>query len=90
MSANQLWDSVSGCRQVGLCRGAAERCGVTRKTVGRVVNRAEAAQQQAARRRNYESIRLLVATEVEDRKGQVQGKAAAARGEGCGLSGLGP
>ena len=41
---------VNAYREVGTYRGAAEMCGVTHKTVSRVVNRAEAAAQRTGGR----------------------------------------
>jgi len=67
-------DIVTAYREVGTYRGAAEMCGVSHKTVSRVVNRAEAAQVRTARRRNYESVRSLVATKIEDTKGKISAK----------------
>jgi len=76
-------------REVGNYRGAAAMCGVTHKTVSRVVNRAKAAEKRTARRRNYESVRALVATKIEQTSGKIS-EAAAARRQGRGLCGLGP
>ena len=74
LSARKQLDIVTAYREVGTYRGAAEMCGVTHKTVSRVVQRAEAAEQRAARRRNYESVRMLVATKIEDTKGKISAK----------------
>jgi transposase len=84
LSARKKLDIVTAYRQVGTYRGAAEMCGVTHKTVSRVVNQAEAAEQRIARRRNYESVRALVAAKIEETKGKISAKrllpAAAAAG----------
>lgn len=84
LSARKQLDIVTAYREVGTYRGAAEMCGVTHKTVSRVVNRAEAAERRTARRRNYESVRPLVATKIEETKGKISAKrllpAAAAAG----------
>jgi transposase len=65
---------MTAYRHVGTYRGAAEMCGVTHKTVKRIVERGEAAEQRVARRRNYESVRALVAREIEDTKGRISAK----------------
>jgi len=74
LSARKQLDIVTVYREVGTYRGAAEICGVTHKTVSRVVNRTEAAEQRIARRRNYESVRALVATKMKDTKGKISAK----------------
>ncbi len=74
LSARKQLDIVTAYREVGTYRGAAEMCGVTHKTVSRVVHRAEAAEQRTARRRNYESVRALVATKIDDTKGKISAK----------------
>jgi transposase len=67
-------DIVTAYREVGTYRGAAEMCGVTHKTVKRVVDRAEAVEQRTARRRNYESVRALVATKITETQGRISAK----------------
>jgi len=57
-------DVITAYRQVVTYRGAAEMCGVTHKTVKRIIERAEAAEQRVQRRRNYESVRTLVAHSI--------------------------
>jgi len=74
LSARKQLDIVTVYREVGTYRGAAGICGVTHKTVSRVVNRTEAAEQRIARRRNYESVRALVATKMKDTKGKISAK----------------
>jgi transposase len=74
LSARKQLDIVNAYREVGTYRGAAEMCGVTHKTVKRVVERGEAAQRRTARRRNYESVRTLVATKIEETKGKISAK----------------
>ena len=49
-------------------------CGVTHKTVKRVVERDEAALERVARRRNYESVRSLVAARIEQTSGKISAK----------------
>jgi transposase len=67
-------DIVTAYRKVGTYRGAAEMCGVTHKTVKRIVERGQAAEQRVARRRNYESVRTQVAQEIDDTKGKISAK----------------
>ena len=74
LSARKQLDIVTAYHEVGTYRGAAEMCGVTHKTISRVVNRAEAAEQRTARRRNYESVRALVASKIDDTKGKISAK----------------
>jgi N-acyl-L-homoserine lactone synthetase len=74
LSARKQLDIVTGYHVVGTYRGAAEICGVTHMTVRRIVNRAEASQQRTERRRNYESVRSLVATKIEDIKARISAK----------------
>ena len=74
LSARKQLDIVTAYREVGTYRGAAEMCGVTHKTVKRVVERQQAAADRVARRRNYESVRALVATKIDDTKGRISAK----------------
>ena len=77
LSARKQLDIVTAYRQVGTYRGAAEMCGVTHKTVKRVMDRAVAggaAAQRVARRRNYGSVRALVAADIEDTNGKISAK----------------
>ena len=74
LSARDQLDVITAYRQVGTFRGAAEMCGVTPKTVKRIVERGEAAQQRVARRKNYESVRALVGTQIEQTKGKISAK----------------
>ena len=74
LSARKQLDIVTAYREVGTYRGAAEMCGVTHKTVKRVIDRAQAAEQRTARRRNYESVRPLVAEKISDTKGKISAK----------------
>ena len=87
MSARKQLDIVTAYRDVGTYRGAAEMCGVTHKTVRRVVNKAEAAQDRAARRRNYESVRALVAARVEDTKAKISAKRLLPQARAAGYEG---
>ena len=74
LSARKQLDIVTAYRKVGTYRGAAEMCGVTHKTVKRIIERGEAAEQRVARRRNYESVRTLVAQEIDETKGKISAK----------------
>lgn len=87
LSARKQLDIVTAYREVGTYRGAAEMCGVTHKTVSRVINRAEAAQVRAAGRRNYESVRPLVAARIEATKGKVSAKRLLPEAAGAGYEG---
>ena len=67
-------DIVTAYREVGTYRGAAEMCGVSHKTVKRIVDRGEVVERRVAGRRNYESVRSLVATTIEQTKGKISAK----------------
>ena len=87
LSARKQLDIVTAYRQVGSYRGAAEMCGVTHKTVKRVLERGEAAQQRVARRKNYESVRALVATEIEQTAGRISAKRLLPKATAAGYEG---
>jgi len=74
LSARKQLDIVTAYREVGTYRGVAEICGVTHKTVKRVIERDQAAAERVARRRNYESVRALVAAKVEATRGKFSAK----------------
>ena len=68
---------ISTYREVGTYRGAAELCGTTHKTVKRVVERAEAGgepPQRAARPRNFDAVRDVVAERVAKSGGRISAK----------------
>ncbi len=65
---------MTAYRQVGTYRGAAEMCDVTHKTVKRIIDKGQAAAERVERRRNYESVRALVAGEIEETKGKISAK----------------
>jgi transposase len=67
-------DVITAYRKVGTYRGAAEMCGVTHKTVKRIIDRSQAAAERTDRRRNYESVRTLVAQEIDETKGKISAK----------------
>lgn len=87
LSAREELDIVTAYREVGTYRGAAEMCGVTHKTVSRVINRAGAAQARTARRRNYESVRSLVAARIETTSGKISAKRLLPEAAGAGYEG---
>ncbi len=74
LSARKQLNVITAYRQVGTYRGAAQMCGVTHKTVKRIVERDEAAVERVERRRNYESVRALVAHEIGETKAKISAK----------------
>ena len=75
LSARKQLDVITAYREVGTYRGAAaQMCGLTHKTVKRVIERDLAAARRVERRRNYESVRSLVAAKVEDTKARISAK----------------
>ncbi|MDQ6688795.1 MAG: IS21 family transposase, partial [Actinomycetota bacterium] len=64
-------DVITAYREVGTYRGAAEVCGVTHKTVRRIVENDDAAAQWVARKKNYEGVRPVVAQAMVDTKGRI-------------------
>ena len=71
LSARKQLDVITAYRQVGTYRGAAEICGVSHKTVKRIVQRGRVAEERVARERNYESVRELVADEMVQTRGRI-------------------
>jgi transposase len=71
LSARNQLDVITAYRQVGTYRGAAEICGVSHKTVKRIVQRGEAAEERVSREKNYERVRELVADEMVQTKGRI-------------------
>jgi transposase len=67
---------ISTYREVGTYRAAAELCGITHKTVKRVVDRAEAggAPEPRPRPRNFDQVRDLVAERVAKSGGRISAK----------------
>ena len=74
LSARTKLDVITAYREVGTYRGAAQMCGLTHKTVKRVIERDLAAARRVERRRNYESVRSLVAAKVEDTRARISAK----------------
>jgi len=87
LSARKQLDIVTAYREVGTYRGAAEICGVTHKTISRVVNRSGAGEQQAGRPRNYEKVRALVAAKIEQTSGKISAKRLLPAAQGAGYAG---
>ena len=71
VSARKQLDVIAAYREVGSYRGAAEMCGVTHKTAKRIVDKSEPAAQRLAPKKNYESVRSLVAAAMADTKGKI-------------------
>ena len=90
LSARKQLDVITAYRKVGTYRGAAEMCGVTHKTVKRIIERGQAAEQRVARRRNYESVRTLVAQEIDDTKGKISAKRLLPTARAAGHARVGP
>jgi len=80
LSARKQLDVITAYREVGTYRGAAQMCGLTHKTVKRVIERDVAAARRVERRRNYESVRSLVAAKVEDIKARISAQTTGRRG----------
>ncbi len=74
LSARKKLDVITAYREVGTYRGAAEMCGITHKTVKRIVEAEQAAQDRVDRRKNYESVRPLVVAKVEATRGKISAK----------------
>jgi hypothetical protein len=74
LSARKQLDVITAYREVGTYRGAAAICGVTHKTVKRIVTRDQAAAERVERRKNYESVRGLVTKELKDTNGKLSAK----------------
>jgi len=87
LSARKQLDVITAYRQVGTYRGAAEMCGVTHKTVKRIVEKDQAAQQRVARRRNYESVRSIVREEITETKGKISAKRLLPKARAAGYAG---
>jgi len=87
LSARDQLDVITAYRQVGTYRGAAEMCGVTAKTVKRIVERGDAAEQRVSAGRNYESVRALVAQEIEQTKGKISAKRLLPKTRAAGYAG---
>ena len=80
-------DVITAYRQVGTYRGAAEICGVSHKTVKRIVARGEAAETRVAREKNYESVRPFVAREMSETKGRVSALRLLPKARAAGFAG---
>jgi transposase len=71
LSARKQLDVITAYREVGSYRGAAAICGVTHKTVRRIVEKDQAQAERVERRRNYESVRGLVADKIKVTDGRI-------------------
>jgi transposase len=70
-------DVITAYREVGSYRGAAAICGMTHKTVKRIIERHEAGGQRPVREprpANYELVRDMVAGKVEQTHGRISAK----------------
>lgn len=74
LSARKQLDVITAYQRVGSYRGAAEICGVTHKTVKRVIERERAQAVRVERRRNFESVRATVAHELKETHGKISAK----------------
>lgn len=74
LSARKQLDVITAYQRVGSYRGAAEICGVTHKTVKRVIERERAQAVRVERRRNFESVRGTVAHEMTQTHGKISAK----------------
>ncbi len=74
LSARKKLNVITAYREVGTYRGAAVMCGFTHKTVRRILEADRSAEVRVARRRNYESVRALVAAKVEGTRGKIGAK----------------
>jgi transposase len=71
LSARKQLDVITAYREVGSYRAAAAICGVTHKTVKRIVEKDKAQAERVARRCNYESVRGLVADKMKVTDGRI-------------------
>ncbi len=79
LSARDRMNIIAAYQMVGTYRGAAEMCGVTHKTVRRVIERAQAGEPAAAppgraRPRNFDEVTDLVFQRVAKSVGRVSAK----------------
>ena len=87
LSARKQLDVITAYREVGTYRGAAVICGVTHKTVKRIVTRDDAVRERVERRRNYESVRGLVTKALEDTSGKLSAKHLLVKARAAGYEG---
>lgn len=73
-SVRERMDIQSAYREVGTYRGAAEICGVTHKTVKRVVEASLREDPDPATPHNYDAVTALVAERVERTKAKISAK----------------
>ena len=87
LSARKQLDVITAYREVGTYRGAAVICGVTHKTVKRIVTRDQAVKERVERRKNYESVRVLVSQALADTSGKLSAKNLLVKARAAGYEG---
>lgn len=87
LSARKQLDIVTAYRRVGSYRGAAEICGVTHKTVKRIVDKDQAQIERVERRKNYESVRVVVVEQLRETHGKISAKRLLPLARGAGYVG---
>jgi hypothetical protein len=82
-------DVIAAYRDVGSYRGAAEICGMTHKTVRRIIEAHETGQRLAgqARGRNFDQVRDLVVLRVEKTLGRISAKRLLPQAQAAGYAG---
>ena len=90
LSARKKLDVITACREVSTYRGAAEMCGVTHKTVKRIVEAEQAAAERTLSSQELRERPRPGGREGRGHEGQDQREAVAARGDSFGLCGVGP
>ena len=87
LSVRKQLNVITVYREVGTYRGAAVICGVTHKTVKRIVTRDQALGERVERRKNYENVRGLVAAALGDTLGKLSAKNLLVRARAAGYEG---
>ena len=87
LSARKQLDVITAYREVGTYRGAAVICGVTPKTVKRIVTRDDAIRERVERRKNYEGVRELVSQALQDTAGKLSAKHLLVKARAAGYEG---
>ncbi len=67
-------DINAAYREVGTCRGAADICGTTPKTVKRAVEAADRSGRPAPVDHNYDDVASIVVERVAKTRGRITGK----------------
>ena len=94
LSARDRMNIIAAYQMVGTYRGAAQMCGVTHKTVRRVIERAQAGEPAAAppgsaRPRNFDEVTDLVFQRVDKSVGRVSAKRLLPVARAAGLDRIG-